>query len=139
MNRKLCFFLALTLSLTFVLSGCKGNPLPDGMDEDAVVSAGLSMMNELVGGEYDAVYAALREDVRAKTSTDAIREMMETAADGLGTYRKVTDTMATGVTKEGIEPHGIAVIRAKYDKKSIYFRIAFDTELELIGLEIKRK
>ena len=37
------------------------------------------------------------------------------------------------------EPHAIAVIRRKYEKKSVYFRIAFDPDMELIGLDIKKK
>ena len=46
--------------------------------------------------------------------------------------------MVTGVT-DADEPHGIAVIRAKYDKKSVIFRIAFDTEMNLIGLDVRGK
>ena len=45
--------------------------------------------------------------------------------------------------KEGVtdadEPHAIAVIGAKYDKKSVVFRIAFDTEMNLIGLDVRGK
>ena len=37
------------------------------------------------------------------------------------------------------EPHAIAVIGAKYDKKSVVFRIAFDTEMNLIGLDVRGK
>ena len=44
----------------------------------------------------------------------------------------------TGVTNTE-EVHGIAVIRAKYDKKSVIFRIAFDPEMNLIGLDVRGK
>ena len=46
--------------------------------------------------------------------------------------------MVTGVTDED-EPHAIAVIGAKYDKKSVVFRIAFDPEMNLIGLDVRGK
>ena len=137
--RKRGYLIALlAMLLLLVLSGCKGNKLPDGMDEDEVARAGLSVMSQLTKGKYEAVYDALREDVREQTSADAIRTMMETAAEGRGSFKKVKDSMVTGVT-DADEPHGIAVIRAKYDKKSVIFRIAFDTEMNLIGLDVRGK
>ena len=94
------------------------------MEEDAVLSAGLGVMDQLIRGEYDEVYEELRSDVRDATTASALEE--------------VTDTMVTGVTDTD-EPHAIAVIRRKYEKKSVYFRIAFDPDMQLIGMEIKKK
>lgn len=138
MRGKLCLPAALALLLVFALSGC-GSRLPDGMDEDKVVDEGLKVTAKLVDGDYDGVYGLLREDVRSQTSAAAIEEMIADATEGLDEYKKVTDSMATGVTKKGIEPHGIAVLRAKYGSKVVMFRIAFDTDMELIGLDVRRK
>ena len=136
--RKKVWLFALAAVLLVILAGCRGNELPDGMDEDKVVSSGISVMRQLADGKYEEVYDSLREDVREQTSADAIRTMMETAAEGRGSFKKVKDSMVTGVT-DADEPHGIAVIRAKYDKKSVIFRIAFDTEMHLIGLDVRGK
>lgn len=138
MRRKLALLLALCVLAAALLSGCTGKKLPDGMDADDVTYEGIQVMKQLIDGEYDAVYALLREDVRAQTSAKDIEAMMAAAEDGRGSYEKVTDSMATGVTNTD-EPHAIAVIRAKYEKKSVYFRIAFDTDMNLIGLEAKGK
>ena len=108
------------------------------MEEDAVLSAGLGVMDQLIRGEYDEVYEELRSDVRDATTASALEDVMDTATDGLGEPKEVTDTMVTGVTDTD-EPHAIAVIGAKYDKKSVVFRIAFDTDMQLIGMEIKKK
>lgn len=138
MRKKVCLLLLLAMLLAFALAGCRGNELPDGMDEDKVSSAGLAVMSQLTKGEYEEVYDALREDVREQTSADAIETMMERAAEGRGHFKKVKDSMVTGVT-DADEPHAIAVIGAKYDKKSVVFRIAFDTEMNLIGLDVRGK
>ena len=108
MRKREYLIASLAMLLLLVLSGCKGNKLPDGMDEDKV------------------------------TSADAIEEMMDTATEGRGSFKKVKDSMVTGVT-DADEPHAIAVIGAKYDKKSVVFRIAFDTEMNLIGLDVRGK
>ena len=138
MRKRGYLIASLAMLLLLVLNGCKGNKLPDGMDEDKVSSAGLAVMSQLTKGEYEEVYDALREDVRAQTSAEAIETMMERAAEGRGRFNKVTDSMVTGVT-DAEEPHAIAVIGAKYDKKSVVFRIAFDTEMNLIGLDVRGK
>ena len=138
MRKREYLIASLAMLLLLVLSGCKGNKLPDGMDEDKVSSAGLAVMSQLTKGEYEEVYDALREDVREQTSADAIEEMMDTATEGRGRFKKGKDSMVTGVT-DADEPHAIAVIGAKYDKKSVVFRIAFDTEMNLIGLDVRGK
>lgn len=138
MRKRGYLIASLAMLLLLVLSDCKGNKLPDGMDEDEVSRAGLSVMSQLTKGEYEEVYDALREDVRAQTSADDIESMMEHATEGRGHFKKVKDSMVTGVTNTE-EVHGIAVIRAKYDKKSVIFRIAFDPEMNLIGLDVRGK
>ena len=138
MRKRGYLIASLAMLLLLVLSGCKGNKLPDGMDEDEVARAGLAVMSQLTKGEYEAVYDAMREDVRAQTSAEAIETMMERATEGRGHFKKVKDSMVTGVT-DADEPHAIAVIGAKYDKKSVVFRIAFDTEMNLIGLDVLGK
>ena len=138
MRKRGYLIASLAMLLLLVLSGCKGNKLPDGMDEDKVSRAGLSVMSQLTKGEYEEVYDALREDVRAQTSADDIKKMMDAATEGRGSFKKVKDSMVTGVTNTE-EVHGIAVIRAKYDKKSVIFRIAFDPEMNLIGLDVRGK
>ena len=94
--RKKVWLFALAAVLLVILAGCRGNELPDGMDEDEVARAGLSVMSQLTKGEYEEVYDALREDVREQTSTDAIEEMMDTATEGRGSFKKVKDSMVTG-------------------------------------------
>ncbi len=138
MRKRGYLIASLAMLLLLVLSGCKGNKLPDGMDEDKVARAGLSVMSQLTKGEYEEVCDALREDVREQTSADDIKKMMDAATEGRGHFKKVKDSMVTGVTNTE-EVHGIAVIRAKYDKKSVIFRIAFDPEMNLIGLDVRGK
>ena len=46
MRRRVWLFVSAAL-LLLLLSGCRGNKLPDGMDEDSVSSAGLAVMSQL--------------------------------------------------------------------------------------------
>ena len=137
MRRKLFWPAAVLLGL-FLLAGCKGKPLPDGMEEDAVLSAGREVVELLVAGDCQSVYDRLRPDVRDSTTVEAISQLLTETLDGAGDYREEGNTLVTGIT-DGEEPQGIAVIYCKYSKKNIRFRIAFDPDMELIGLSMAKK
>ena len=99
MRKRGYLIASLAMLLLLVLSGCKGNKLPDGMDEDKVSSAGLAVMSQLTKGEYEEVYDALREDVREQTSADDIKKMMDAATEGRGSFKKVKDSMVTRTSR----------------------------------------
>lgn len=46
------------------LASCKGKPLPDGMEEDAVLAAGEEIVQQLTDGDYSAVLAQFRSDIQ---------------------------------------------------------------------------
>ena len=51
---------------------------------------------------------------------------------------KEDDALATGQTiKDSGEEYGTAVLYCKHEKKSIMYRVAFSTGLELMGVEVK--
>lgn len=137
--KKILILLCTLCCVALTACAVKGNDLPDGMDEDTVLSAGREVASALVGGDYDAVFERLREDVAAQTDVAALAELMQSASDGLGEAEYIEDTLVTGVTDKDTEPHAIAVIYWKYEKKNVMFRVAFDTDMQLIGLEIKKK
>lgn len=118
----------------FLLTGCKGKLLPEGMDEETLISAGQEVADLLMDGEYQQVYDRFREDIRENLTVDNVKNLMETGTEGAGDFKKVKDTLATGST-EG-EDHGIAVIYCEYTKENVRFRVAFDPDMNLIGLEI---
>lgn len=126
--------LAAGLLALLLLAGCEGKPLPDGMDEETLLTAGQEVVDLLMDGEYQQVHDRFRDDIQAGLTVDNVKNLMETETKDAGTFEKVKDTLATGST-EG-EPHGIAVIYCEYSKEDVRFRVAFDPDMALIGLEI---
>lgn len=90
------------------------------------------------GGEYDAVAALVREDLRETITADSLRDLMLRQTEGAGAYRQVEDAMATGQTANG-ESFGVAVLYCEYTEDSVLFRLAFDPDMALIGLEVKKQ
>jgi len=126
------------LVCALLLTGCAAQALPEGMTEDAVIRAGQEIVNLLVDEDYEAVTERFREDVAESITVETVRSLMENAVMGLGIYEGRTDAMATGRTVDGVD-YGEAVILCEYKKGDVLFRIAFDTEMTLVGMEISEK
>lgn len=141
MRKKLWVLAAALLACLVVLCACdtKGNPLPQGMEESAVLDQGRSVMELLNQGNWQAVYDQMRSDAKETTSPEGIESYMNSAVEKAGTFEKEEEGMATGQKLDSGEEYATAVFYCKHSKKDVVYRIAFDTDMVMIGLEIKTK
>lgn len=130
---------ALVLVLVTLLAGCSGTPLPEGMEEETVLDAGREIVALLNAGDYQAVYDRMRADGQEASTVDDIREAVENLLDEVGPYVKENDTMATGQTLDSGEEYGTAVLYCKHEKKNAVYRIAFSTQMELMGFTMGKQ
>ena len=136
-KRILTLCAALCATLRLCSCGVKGNPLPEGMDEASVLAAGEEIVTQLNEEQWQAVYDRLREDVKASTTPEAIQSHIESVLEEVGPFESTKDTMTTGQTvKETGEKYGTAVFYCQHEKDQAMYRIAFSTDMELIGLQI---
>ena len=139
MKKKFALLLA-AVSALLLLSGCRvsGNPLPEGMEEDTVLEQGREIVALLNGGSWQEVYDRLRSDAQETSSPETIQSYMEERLEKAKAYVKETEAMATGQKlKDTGEEYGTAVIYCKHEKKSVMYRVAYSTGMELMGIEVK--
>lgn len=141
MGKKRSWAAAFVLLLAlFALSGCKGNDLPEGMDEETLLNQGREIVTLLNGEEWQTVYDQMRTDGQETTDAAGIEAYMRTVLDEAGAYVRETDCMATGQKLESTgEEYGTAVFYCKHEKKNVIYRIAFSTDMELMGLQITNR
>lgn len=137
MRRSAASLAALVMAL-LLLAGCQGNPLPDGMDEASLLEAGRDVVLLLVSGDYESVRAALRPDVAETVAEEDIQRLVLQQTDGAGVYKQIDSSMVTGQSSGG-EDYGVGVYYCQYAKKKVLFRIAFDRDMQLIGMEVKKQ
>ena len=136
MKQKTQSLAALAL-MVCLLCGCQGKPLPEGMDEETLLKNGREVTILLAGGDYGAVLERMREDVAADVTAEDIQALVLKQTDGAGTYKQIDSFMTTGQSSDG-ESYGVAVFYCNYSKKNVMFRLAFDVNYELIGMEVKK-
>ena len=130
--------LCLALLCAGLLCACQGKPLPDGMSEDTLLQRGQEVLLELVEGDYDAVYGYLRPDVAAGTSAGDIQSLVLRPVGGAGGYKQIESRMTTGQSPNG-EHYGVGVMYCQFSKDDVLVRLAFDPQMALIGLEVKKQ
>ena len=139
MRKKFALLLAARAAL-FLLSGCKvsGNPLPEGMEGDTVLEQGREIVALLNGGDWQEVYSRLRADAQETASPETIQSYMEERLEKAGAFKEEDEAFATGQKiKETGEEYGTAVLYCKHEKKSIMYRVAYSTDMELMGIEAR--
>lgn len=136
MRRALCSAVGLLLSLA-LLAGCQGGDLPAGMSEEALLEAGKDVMLLVVQGEYEAVQETFRADVGETLTAQDIQDLALRQLDGAGVYKQIEKAMTTGQSSDG-EHYGVAVLYCEFAEKDILFRLAFDGNMSLIGMDIRQ-
>lgn len=131
--KKLWMLSAAALSL-LLLAGCSAQeePLPESMDQEAVLAAGEDILNQLLAGEYQAVYEQFRSDIQEELTPESVQELVEPTFQEAGTYEEISTSDVIGST-EG-EEHGIVRFLCTFSEDEVAINVAFDTDMELIGL-----
>ena len=132
----------LGLLCAMLLSGCSLNtPLPESMDEKTIIAGAEQVRDLIFAGEYETVANMIREDVRKDQEITAqkVKALVETYAnpEDIGTFVKVNRTTVSG-NNEG-EEHGIVVFECKFTKKKVGVGVAFDPEMNLLGITLGRE
>ena len=128
---------ALLAVLVLLLCGCQGKPLPAGMDEETLLQHGREVVILVTNEDYVAVRDLMREDVASGVTAEDIQSLVIQQTGNAGTYKEIDSAMATGQSSDG-ESYGVAVLYCKYEKKNVLFRLAFDRNYELIGMEVTK-
>ncbi len=136
MKKIVCSAVGLLLSLA-LLTGCQGKALPEGMSEDALLEAGKDVMLLVVQGDYQSVLETFRSDVQETLTVEDIQTLALRQLDGAGVYKQIEKSMTTGQSSDG-EHYGVAVLYCEFSEKDILFRLAFDADMALIGMDIQQ-
>lgn len=133
--KKLIPLSALALAVA-LLAGCsreeEAKPLPESMDTETVMAAGEAVLNQLLDGDYQAVYDQFRSDIQADLTVEDIQELVEPVFTDAGTYESIQTSDAVGSSED--EEHGIARFLCVFSQEEVLFNAAFDPDMELIGL-----
>lgn len=133
--KKILAFALSVMALLLSFTACRGEALPEGMDEGALLTAGQEVLLLLVGGEYETVHGLLREDQRALVNAEKIRKETATQLDDAGVYKQIEDRMTTGQIIKG-EHYGVAVLYCEFSEEDVLVRIFFDRDLTLVGFSL---
>ena len=75
--------------------------------------------------------------MRETLTTEDIQSLALNQLDGAGVYKQIEKSMTTGQSSDG-EDYGVAVLYCEFSEKDVLFRLAFDPDMALIGMDIQQ-
>ena len=139
MKKRFLFPVMFLLGLLFLLTGCKGNELPEGISETQLLTQGRAVVTALNQEQWQLVYDQLREDAQQTTSPETIKTYISSVFEKAGAYQQEEDILLTGQKLDSGERYATAVFYCQHEKDDVMYRIAFSTDMELIGLQVQKK
>ena len=138
MKKRLLMISALALACVLGLTGCtkaqERGPIPEGVDETALVEAGREVLDQLIAGEYQEVRDRFREDIRADVTVEDVAAIIDPVLAEVGTFQSVEETDAYGDEED--EPLAAVDFLCSFSQEQARFRVVFDDDLVLTGLAV---
>ena len=134
--------LGLVLSLALALTGCGGSkPLPEGMDLENTCEAGRQLATMLMEGDYQGVLYRFNPDMleEYEITEDSLRELMAKTEE-CGAFKEITDTVCVGTESKSFEGTFASVtVYCEHEEDDVIYVFSMDTDLSLLGLQLKTK
>ena len=139
MKKRILFSILSLISLLCLLTSCSGHELPQGMSETQLLTQGRAVVTALNEEQWQQIYDQLRQDAQLTTSPEGIQSYATSVFDEAGAYQKEEDILLTGQKLDSGEEYATAVFYCQHEKDDVMYRIAFSTDMELIGLQVQKK
>ena len=134
MKKRLFLVPILLLCCGLFLTGCSTQPIPEGVDESALLEAGRDVLDLLLAEDYQAVYDRLREDIRADVTVDDVAAVMDPVLEEAGAFQSVEESSTYGDNED--EPLAAAEFLCVFAESEVRFRVVFDLEMNLTGFAV---
>ncbi|MBO5917645.1 MAG: hypothetical protein J6Q14_02630 [Oscillospiraceae bacterium] len=135
----------LGLLMAMLLSGCASEiPIPEDMDEQALLAAGQEVFDLLIADEFETICDRIRDDIvtQVEITPEKIQKQMDVDEQQYGKLKKVKETWTSGVPADEeakIEEHVIAWFECEYAEQRLVYGFSFDLDLNLIGMSVNRE
>ena len=138
-RKKRIMAVVLTLCAALGAFGCtSAKPLPEGFDADAVTQKAGEMVTLATKGDYDALIAAMREDLKDAVTADQLRDSWASVYEKAGAFDSVTKTvLSSAADTSSNEEYAVAQVLVKHENASLLYTFSFDKDLLLVGLYLK--
>lgn len=137
MKRKNSFLIVVLLLTVLVLSACGKKALPEKFDQDQVQEAALGLIDMINAQDTEGIEGLYNKDMEAAMTDEALAQVYDIVGD-FGELDEIEKIDFTGAEDQNSgESIAVAVVKAKYEKKTAVYTISFDEAMKLAGLYIK--
>ncbi len=133
---KKIFFIVVSVIITFTLCACNSTKLAAAFDKATVETSAKQVINYMNAGDFDGVNAMVREDIKEILTSDVLTDAAQKTYGKAGSFEEYKKVNIVG-KKDKDSDYAIALVQAKYEKKTVTFTISFDSNMAIVGLYMK--
>lgn len=129
--------IVLAISSIFIFASCSGSPLPEGVDEEAVISSAKEIVTQISNREYEMVVEKLDDQMKQTLDADGMQEAFGANLDRLGKLESFQSEAAAGGTSSEIGDYSTVALVCKYENGKAVYTISIDLDGKICGLYMK--
>ncbi len=126
------------LGILLLLAACGGSAsLPEGFSEEEVRAEAEEVVKLLNGKDSETLREKSTEQLKQGLDETALEQVYALLAEA-GPYDSIENISIAGAqNKENNEELAVAVVKAKYELKTITYTLSFTKQMKLAGLFLK--
>ena len=133
---KKTIMIILGIFVAFIFSGCNSTKLADSFDKATVKASAKQVIDYMNSGDFDSVNALVREDGKEILTSDVLSDAVQKTYGKAGSFVEYKAVNIIGQKDKDMN-YAIALVQAKYEKKTVTFTISFDSNMAVVGIYMK--
>lgn len=138
--KKMIGMTILIMSLFgMLLTGCASTKLSEDFDEATVKSAAEEIVTLLNNNDVETICnEKIDSELSEYFTTDTLQQAIDQYLSDAGAFKEYSKEAVIGTKAQNTkEDCAVAIVKAKYENKSITYTISFNKDMEVIGLYMK--
>lgn len=129
--------LALFTVMTLLIAGCAPKGVPEGFNEDVVISQAKEVVMLMSARDYEGVVGRFSEIMKEALPENSLEAAVDATMTKLGTFREYRSVAAGSGENPTIGKFAVVVIKASYENGEATYTISIDKDGKLTGLYLK--
>lgn len=134
---RIAVILALFTVMTLFIAGCAPKGVPEGFNEEVVISQAKEVVMLMSARDYEGVVDRFSEIMKEALPENSLESALDETITKLGAFKEYRSVAAGSGENPTIGKFAVVIIKASYENGEATYTISIDKDGKLTGLYLK--